>query len=119
MIQPPLNECHVCHLCGRVVPAGMITLHHLKPKQKGGRAEDRVPLCRPCHKQIHATFGNGELARSYTDLVALRASPQLQPFLKWIRKQKPDRVFRTVRSDAHPRSKRMREQKRRPKRRST
>ena len=107
------TECQVCMLCGRVVPGDLITQHHLKPKQKGGKAEDRVPLCKPCHKQIHATFGNADLARSYADLDLLRGSPQLQPFLKWIRKQKPDRNFRTVTSNAHARSKRQRAQERR------
>ena len=41
---------------------------------------------------------------------ALRAAPMLQPFLKWIRKQKPDRNFRTLTANAHPE---MRRRKRR------
>ena len=80
----------------------MITLHHLLPKSKGGGAEVRVPLCKPCHKQIHATFGNTELAKGYASVAALRAAEALQPFLKWVRKQKPDRSFRTAMSGAHP-----------------
>jgi hypothetical protein len=108
MPQHPPIPGEVCALCGRLVPASLITLHHLLPKQKGGRADHRVPLCKPCHKQIHATFGNTDLARLYTSVEALRAAPQLQPFLKWIRKQKPDRVFRTITSNDHPRSKKQR-----------
>jgi hypothetical protein len=104
-------------LCARIVPKHLITLHHLLPRQKGGKADDRVPLCRPCHKQIHATFGNGLLAALYSDLEMLRRAPQLQPFLGWIRKQKPDRNFRTVTSNSHPRSKRQRAQERRRARR--
>lgn len=103
----------MCSLCGRIVPRELVTQHHLLPKQKGGRADERVPMCKPCHKQIHATFGNGQLATSYTELSALRMAPQLQPFLRWIRKQKPDRNFRTVTSNSHPRSKRQRLQERR------
>jgi hypothetical protein len=91
-----------CDLCQRRVPGRLITLHHLKPKQKGGRAEHRTPLCKPCHKQIHATFGNTDLARVYDSIETLRAAPLLQPFLKWIRKQSPDRNFATHRSCAHP-----------------
>ena len=86
----------------------MITLHHLKPKQKGGTADDRTPLCRPCHKQLHAVFSNTELAQQFASLQVLRESPQLQPFLKWIRKQRPDRVFRTVESNDRPGRKRSR-----------
>ena len=47
-----------CSLCGRDVPKNLMTLHHLTPKQKGGKAEHRTPMCKPCHKQLHATFSN-------------------------------------------------------------
>jgi 5-methylcytosine-specific restriction protein A len=96
----------ICALCQRQVPPRLITLHHLKPKQKGGTAAHRTPLCRPCHKQLHATFSNNDLARLYDTIDGLRAAPLLQPFLKWIRKQKPDRNFRTTPSSAHPDSRR-------------
>ena len=91
-----------CELCGRDVPSSMITLHHLTPREKGGKAEHRTPLCKPCHKQLHAMFGNRELAREYSTLAVLREAESLQPFLKWIRKQKPDRNFRTITSSSHP-----------------
>src|SRR3954449_4122971 len=90
-----LAEDGTCSLCERVVPASLITLHHLTPKEKGGKAEHRTPLCRPCHKQLHATYSNTDLARLYPSLDALRSAAELQPFLKWIRKQKADRNFRT------------------------
>ena len=91
-----------CDLCRRRVPPQLITLHHLTPRQKGGRAEHRTPLCKPCHKQVHATFRNTDLARLYGSIESLREAPLLQPFLKWIRKQSPDRNFKTIRSRAHP-----------------
>lgn len=102
------NDWPRCELCGRRVPAHLITLHHLTPKEKGGKAEHRIPLCRPCHKQIHAMFHNNDLARVYASIESLRRAPELQPFIRWIRKQKPDRVFRTATSNGHPRSKRRR-----------
>jgi hypothetical protein len=101
-----------CELCGREVPRRLITLHHLKPRQKGGKAEHRTPLCKPCHKQLHATYSNTQLAQLYDNLPALRQAPELQPFLKWIRKQKPDRNFATAISHAHPAAKRMRSKSR-------
>src|SRR5687768_13524775 len=112
---PPQAEAETgeCQLCGRDVPRGMITLHHLTPKQKGGKAEDRTALCKPCHKQRHATFSNNDLARQYPSIEALREAPFLQTFLKWIRKQKPDRNFYTAVSDVHPRAKRLRNAARR------
>jgi 5-methylcytosine-specific restriction enzyme A len=97
-----------CELCGRDVPLSMITLHHLTPREKGGKAEHRAPLCKPCHKQLHATFGNAQLAKELASIDALQRVEALQPFLKWIRKQKPDRNFRTITSSLHPESKRNR-----------
>ena len=113
MIERNVEPCNVCMLCGRVVPKRMLTLHHLLPKQKGGKADDRARLCRPCHKQIHATFDNSTLAREYSDLDALKRAVELQPFLKWIRKQSADRNFRTDMSLAHPGTKRSRIRQRR------
>src|SRR3954466_15133273 len=97
-----------CALCNREVPAALITLHHLHPKSRGGKAEQRVLLCKPCHKPLHAMFSNIELEKLDPPLEALRAAPKLQPFLKWIRKQKPGRNFRTLRSSSHPEAKRRR-----------
>jgi hypothetical protein len=77
-------------------------------RQKGGKAEHRTPLCKPCHKQLHATFSNTDVAQAYDSIEALRQAIPLQPFLKSIRKQKPDRNFRTVLSDAHPYARRRR-----------
>lgn len=98
----PIEQVQQCELCGREVPAGMITLHHLTPRQKGGTYGGKSPLCRLCHKQLHATYSNTQLAREFATIAALRSAADLQPFLKWIRKQKPDRNFRTVQSGRHP-----------------
>jgi 5-methylcytosine-specific restriction enzyme A len=96
----------VCRLCDREVPRDLITLHHLRPREKGGKAEHRTPLCRPCHKQLHAVFSNATLANSLDRIDLLKTAPELQGFLTWIRKQKPDRNFRTVMSNGHPKRKR-------------
>jgi hypothetical protein len=91
-----------CSLCQRRVPPNLITLHHLKPKERGGKAEHRTPLCKPCHKQLHATYSNKELDQRLDSLASLRQAEELQPFLRWIQKQKPDRNFRTLMSHGHP-----------------
>ena len=108
MPDPRPQAIDVCDLCGRAVPVALITRHHLTPKQKGGTHHEKAPFCKPCHKQVHATFSNAQLARELADVSRLRAAPQLQPFLKWIRKQKPGRNFRTVLSNDRPLSKRER-----------
>ena len=98
---PPLPHA-ICSLCGRRVPQAMVTLHHLTPRERGGKAEHRVPMCQPCHKQIHALFENKELERRYSDLATLRRAPELQKFVKWIRKQPPTANITTRTSNAHP-----------------
>lgn len=97
-----------CQLCGRAVPASMITLHHLTPKERGGKPEHRIELCRPCHKQVHALFGNVELERVYNTIDLLRAAPALRSFIKWIRKQPATTSFRTARSNNHADARRAR-----------
>lgn len=98
----PESAAALCVFCGRSVPASMITMHHVLPKEKGGTAEHREPFCKPCHKQIHAVFSNKQLAEEYHSIDMLRAAPELASFLAWIRKQRPERNFRTVTSSDHP-----------------
>jgi len=95
-----------CELCGRRVPARLITQHHLTPRQRGGKPEHCVPLCHPCHKQIHALFDNKELAARFSDLALLRRAPELQKFIRWIRKQPPTSNVTTRMSNAHPEARR-------------
>jgi hypothetical protein len=90
-----------CSLCERRVPREMITLHHLRPREKGGKAEHRTSLCRPCHKQLHAVFSNKALAQSYDSLDRLRAEPSSSRS-SIIRRQKAGRNFRTAMSNNHP-----------------
>src|SRR5437773_9418958 len=99
---PPPPDWPQCSLCPRHVPKNLITLPHLKPKSRGGKAEHRTPLCKPCHKQLHATYSNKELDQRLNSLDLLRRADELQPFLRWIAKQKPDRNFRTLLSHGHP-----------------
>nr|WP_218647534.1 HNH endonuclease [Sphingobium lactosutens] len=62
--------------------------HHLLPKSRGGR--DVVPLHPICHRTIHATLTNAQLARAYVDRDALRAQPDIARFLDWIAIKPPD-----------------------------
>ncbi|HZG87149.1 HNH endonuclease [Paenibacillus sp.] len=87
-----------CELCGR---AGLrTTVHHLTPKEKGGTFLPTALLCIPCHKMIHATFTNAELAARLPTIEALRADERLAPFLRWIRKQPPEAIPRIKKSRA-------------------
>lgn len=88
-----------CELCDR--PVLDLTEHHLVPRQYTKRRRlDPGPtamLCRPCHKQIHTLFDNHTLAQDLNTLDKLSAHPQMQVFLAWVRKQRPDKKIRSFR----------------------
>jgi hypothetical protein len=89
-----------CGLCGREVQK--LTRHHLVPRtrhkniknKRNNKALDRqallqtVGLCAPCHRHVHATIPNKELEREYNTLEALKAHPEIDKFVEWI-KRKP------------------------------
>ena len=81
----------ICPLCGRPIPEGVKqSRHHLVPKLKGGKGGPTVLLHHICHREIHATLTEAELAAEYHTIDALRAHPRLAKFLVWIRKRPPE-----------------------------
>lgn len=78
-----------CELCEREVEN--LTLHHLIPRQKDGHGGPKAEICSACHRQIHTLFDNARLARELHSLERLRDEPQMQRFLAWVRKQRPDK----------------------------
>ncbi|HVJ02163.1 MAG TPA: HNH endonuclease signature motif containing protein [Sphingomonas sp.] len=76
-----------CALCGR--PLGRrVEWHHVVPKSEGGR--ETVALHPICHRTVHATATNAELARRYPTLEALREREEIVRFLAWIADKPPD-----------------------------
>ncbi len=76
-----------CALCERALGV-RVEWHHLVPKSEGGR--ETAPVHPICHRTIHVTVSNTELARRYADPGALRALPDLARFLRWIADKPPD-----------------------------
>lgn len=80
----------LCPLCLRPIPRdARQSLHHLIPRLKGGKNGPTVLLHQICHSEIHARFTESQLARELNTVDALRAHPDMAPFLAWIAKRPP------------------------------
>ena len=79
-----------CGLCEREVQA--TSRHHLVPREEGGKHGPTVELCQPCHSSVHRFLSNRALARQYASVEALRDAEELQTYLRWIRKQRVERI---------------------------
>ncbi len=84
------DEVPICGLCGRPIPKDVPqSRHHLVPKLRGGKGGETVLLHQICHKEIHATLTETELARVYNSVEALRGHPHLAKFAAWVAKRPP------------------------------
>ena len=86
-----------CALCGRPFPSADLTRHHCLPREKGGDQDDVELLCPQCHGMVHVTYTNRTLAAAYPSIDRLRQAAELQPYLRWVRKQPPSRRTRNAR----------------------
>ena len=80
----------ICPLCGRVIPPDVPqSEHHLIPKLKGGKHGPRILIHHICHKEIHSTISEADLARNYATVYALRTHTELAKFFAWVAKRRP------------------------------
>ena len=84
-----------CELCDRDVEH--LSTHHLIPKLKGGKNGPQARLCPTCHRQIHALFSEGTLAKRLNSLEVLKVEPQVASYLSWVRKRAGSSHFRVRR----------------------
>ncbi|MEZ5681904.1 MAG: HNH endonuclease [Erythrobacter sp.] len=76
-----------CWLCER--PLGRkVQQHHPVPEAKKGRVT--VPVHPICHRAIHASFTNAELARMGAEREIVLANPAVAKFVAWIAGKPPD-----------------------------
>ncbi len=85
-----------CELCERKME--QLTVHHLIPRQYTKRKKittsETVDICSACHKQIHSLFTNKQLAQELNTINKLKNEPQIEKFLKWIKKQSANKRVR-------------------------
>jgi hypothetical protein len=89
-----------CQLRGRRVGERWLTRHHLLPRAVSRRMRRRklarrelkrrdpartIALCRPCHRNLHASVSSGDLGQGYDSLEALSAHPDVEKFTEWVR----------------------------------
>lgn len=90
-------EAPICPLCLRPIPSDVPqSRHHLIPRLKGGKNGETVLLHHICHKEIHGTLTEAELAREYHTISALRDHPRLSKFITWVAKRPPDFMSKTT-----------------------
>ncbi len=84
-----------CPLCDRPMVAGpSVDRHHLLPKSLGGT--ETLYLHRICHRKIHATFTERELEKQFHTPAALLANPDIDAFVRWVRKKDPEYYDKSV-----------------------
>jgi hypothetical protein len=77
-----------------------LTEHHLIPRSQGRRrglkvtALPTVLLCPACHKFLHRTFSNAQLASELQSVDALLAQDSVRDFVAWVRRQPASRRVR-------------------------
>jgi hypothetical protein len=96
-----------CELCRRRVGQDTLTRHHLLPRAHARRMKRRkmarrelkrrdpdrtVALCKPCHRNVHASLTNGDLGKDYDSLEALSAHPDVRRFTDWLRSRLHGRI---------------------------
>jgi len=85
-----MSETPICPLCGRPIPPDVAqSRHHLVPKLRGGKGGETVLLHDICHREIHATLSETEIARDFATMEALRGHPRLEKFIRWVARRPP------------------------------
>ena len=80
-----------CPLCSRPLEAGRsVDEHHLVPRSQGGKSGDnKAQIHRICHRKIHATFSERELASGFSTWPALQTHPEIATFIEWLANKPP------------------------------
>ncbi len=85
----PQNILGNCEICGRpMVDGPSVNAHHLIPKTYKGKETITIHIV--CHTKIHSVFSEKELHQHYHTVERLREHPEMEKFIKWVRKKEPE-----------------------------
>lgn len=97
--------CNPCPVCGRpLVPGPSVDKHHLVPRLKGGKVPEPVHIV--CHGKVHSLWDENTLRDHYNTWEKIRTAPEMQTFIRWVRKKPPEFVDGTKMKKGHRRKKR-------------
>ena len=78
-----------CPICKREMISGKsIDDHHLIPKTFKGK--ETITMHKICHRKLHATFTEREMAKYYHTIERLLEHEEIQKFVKWVSKKPPE-----------------------------
>lgn len=92
-----------CPLCGRPMPRGQRSPHHLIPKMFKGR--ETVDLHPICHRKIHSVWSERELKNHFHTIERIRAAPEIETFVRWV-KGKPAGFYQRTENARRKRTRR-------------
>ena len=92
-----MKEDPICPICERELGTQNISKHHLIPKSKGGKDGATIMIHNICHQKIHSLFTEKELSINYDTVEKLRASEEMEKFIKWVAKKDPSYYQRNKR----------------------
>jgi hypothetical protein len=76
-----------CGLCGRELGTVLVEDHHLIPKTFKG--SETKPVHKICHRFLHATISEREMANYYHTFERILERDEIQAFVKWVQKKDP------------------------------
>jgi len=83
-----------------MLKGGSVDRHHWQPKSRGGTETEY--LHRISHCKLHSLFTGKELVKNFTTPDQARRHPEMQKFIRWVRRQPPELVVRHLKPRPQP-----------------
>lgn len=93
-----------CPICGRsMIKDKNIDEHHLIPKCKKGKYNEKITIHRICHEKIHSLWTEKELAEYYNTPSRILEHAEICKFVQWIKRKPSDFYVKTKMSNVRRR----------------